>query len=92
MMVGLPVTSKELHTETDEAGDVAVGGDFGVGDLLHGLVDGVEEGFCLVGARHGEGLVDGYEEMNGVSRDGHIGTTIERYEDCLWSIELWMVS
>lgn len=40
------------HTRANQPGNVAVAGDPAGGDLLHGAVDGVEEGLGLVGAGH----------------------------------------
>jgi hypothetical protein len=40
------------RTGSDEQGDAAVARDFAVRNLLHGLVDGVEEGLRFVGTGH----------------------------------------
>lgn len=41
-----------LHTSPDQLCNVAVAGDFAMRNLLHGAVDGMEEGLCLFGASH----------------------------------------
>ena len=43
---------RRRHTRANQPGNVAVAGDPAGRDLLHGAVDGVEEGLGLVGAGH----------------------------------------
>lgn len=67
------VVMGEAITGADEHGNVAVRGDLAVGNLLHGGVDGVEEGLGLVGARHGG---RGAQEVGGGLARGALGAWI----------------
>lgn len=56
-------------TSAHQPCDVCVRSHFAVRDLLDGLVDGEEEGLCLLAARH---YLDSEEEVKGISRDGFV--------------------
>lgn len=45
-----------VRTCPNQSCDMAVRGDFAVGDLLNSRVDGVEESLGLIGARHTAGI------------------------------------